>query len=157
MTDAPDILRSRLRYPCGRPADGEVVWRCEARSYSVVLDAEAELYGSSSPVLEMSWYPIQRRTPKGAWVQGKFIRFTAKRRWASPTEEDALMDFRARRRVQVSILSNRLARAKAELVLAEIATAGNDTAPGDDPLVRSRKSIPHRHRHCGDGRKRSQR
>lgn len=110
--------KSKLYYPRGKPANGEVLWRCEARTYSVILDAEAEKYGVSDPQLEMTWYPIQRRTPQGAWIEGRFVRLTAVKRWACPTEREALEEFIRRKRLHVGFLEDKLRKVEFALQLA---------------------------------------
>jgi hypothetical protein len=60
-----------------------------------------------------------RRTPKGAWIGGKFVRLTAHKKWACNTEDDALESFKARKRRQIAILSGNLQRAERELALTD--------------------------------------
>lgn len=109
-----------LHRPFGpTPADTDVLFRCEARRYSVVIDADLDHYGVTDPQLEMTWWRVDKRTPKGAWVGGRFILLTAIKRWACETEEEALASFIARKRKQIRILSHNLKKAEAELALAE--------------------------------------
>jgi hypothetical protein len=110
----------KLHYPHGKPPeDLDVLWRCEAQSYSYVIDADADRYGVTDPRLELRWYPVDRRTPKGAWVCGQFQRLTAFKKKFSETEEDAINDFKARKRKQIRIVTNQLRRAQQELSLTE--------------------------------------
>lgn len=116
--------QGEIQYPFGPPPDGEdIMWRCEAKSYSVVLDYETERYGSSDPVLEMLWFRVTRRTPSGARLDnGRFVytdKRITRREWASNTPAEALESFRARRRRQIGILSHQLRRAEMELALTE--------------------------------------
>ncbi|WP_315740040.1 MULTISPECIES: hypothetical protein [unclassified Bradyrhizobium] len=109
----------KLVYPYGRPPNGSsVLWRCEAQRYSVCIDPDADRYGVTDPQLEMRWHRIISRTPKGAWISGRFVLLTATKRWACPTEEEALESFIARKRKQISILSHKLHRAEQDLALA---------------------------------------
>jgi hypothetical protein len=125
-------------YPWGGPPpDTDVMWRCEARRYSVVIDYETERYGSSDPVIEMHWYRVKKRTPSGARLDnGKFVytdkRITA-REWASATPAAALESFKERRRRQIGILTHQLRAAEIELALTEGAVVGEPPArkPGD--------------------------
>lgn len=113
------MIPAHVKYPRGRPpADVPVLWRCEARRYSYCIDPDADRYGVTDPQLEMWWWEIERRTPKGAWVVGRFVLLTATKRWACPTEEEALESFIARKRKQIRILSTHLSRAQADLALA---------------------------------------
>lgn len=108
----------KIRYPVGKPDPNEdVLWRLEAKRYSIVLDPEAERYGTSYPELEMSWFIVTKRTPCGAWIHGKFIRLTAHKKWACNTEADAIESFRRRKKAQISILQARLKAAKDDLAL----------------------------------------
>lgn len=44
------------------------LYRYEAQRYSVVIDAEMEIYGSTAPKLKLRKYPISHITPKGKWI-----------------------------------------------------------------------------------------
>jgi hypothetical protein len=110
----------RLHYPHGKPPEGrDALWRCTAQSYSYIIDADREQYGVTDPRLELRWYPVDRRTPKGAWVCGEFQLLTAFKKKFSETEEDAISDFKARKRKQIRIVTNQLRRAQIELSLTE--------------------------------------
>lgn len=85
----------KLILPYGLPTAGltpaDVVWRVESRRYSVILDAEREIYGTSDPQLEATWYIIAKRTACGVRIEGgKFINMKAHKRWACPTLKEAL-------------------------------------------------------------------
>jgi len=109
-----------MRYPIGRPEDGiDVLWRLDATRYSIVLDPETERYGTSDPQLEMWWFRIIKRTKHGAWIDGKFVKLTATKKYACATEADAIESFRRRKEVQISIYKNRLTAAEADLKLLE--------------------------------------
>lgn len=108
-----------------RTVDTQHLWRVEAVSYSTVIDAEREEYGSTAPRLELFLVSIKHWTPCGArllswrsygpvWVD---LRSGAKQ-WASRTPEEALRQFELRRRKQINILKRQLLRAERELVLA---------------------------------------
>ncbi|UPT95468.1 hypothetical protein J4G48_0040655 [Bradyrhizobium barranii subsp. apii] len=108
-----------VHYPRGAaPASTPVLWRCEAKRYSVCVDPDRDVYGTTPPKLEMWWWEIDRVTPKGAWVCGRFVLLSATKRWACPTEEEALESFMARKRKQIRILSHRLKEAEVDLALA---------------------------------------
>ncbi|BBB99702.1 hypothetical protein [Bradyrhizobium elkanii] len=117
----------KLHHPHGPVPEGvDVLWRCEAKSYSYVIDADREEYGVTAPRLEMRWYHVDRRTPKGAYCCGEFVRLTAYKKRFAETEADALRDFKARKNKQIQILSRQLVRAERELAL---------TKPNHDLLV----------------------
>lgn len=110
----------KLHYPHGKPPEGtDVLWRCEAQSYSYVVDADREEYGVTAPRLEMRWYPVDRRTPKGAWCCGEFVLLTAFKKKFSESEAGALRDFKARKTKQIQILCRQLRRAEQELALTK--------------------------------------
>lgn len=107
-----------MHYPFGpAPNSTDVLWRCEAKRYSYTIDPETDLFGITDPRLEMYWYYVTKRTPKGAWVCRKFVLLTAHKRWACNTEQEALDSFVARRKRQIKILKAQLERAEAELAL----------------------------------------
>jgi hypothetical protein len=113
------MIPNHVVYPFGRPPEGvPVLWRCEAKRYSYVIDADADRYGTTDPQLEMRWWAVERYTPKGAWVCGQFVLLTGRKRWACPTEQEALESFIARKRKHIRILSSQLSRAQADLALA---------------------------------------
>lgn len=110
----------KVLYRFGKPPEGvDVVWRCEAKSYSYVIDADREEYGTTAPRLEMYWHRPERRTPKGAIIDGAFTLLSAKRsRWRN-TPEEAFASFIARRKRQIEILEKQLSRARFELALTD--------------------------------------
>lgn len=120
--------QGEIQYPYGPPPAGvDVLWRCEAKSYSYVIDPETERYGSTSPVLEMRWHRVKRWTPCGATLEGGgFVlldkRITSRERWSRMPAE-ALVSFQERRKRQIGILKAQLQRAEFELSLAEGASA----------------------------------
>ncbi|MBK3780358.1 hypothetical protein G3A43_08810 [Paraburkholderia aspalathi] len=64
-------------------------------------------------------YPVVKVTPKGKWIEvygeRKFILNASHKRFACETVELALASFKARKKRQISILSNQLRRAQGEL------------------------------------------
>lgn len=112
-------MKAKLHYPFGKPPEGvDAVWRCEARQYSYIVDAEREEYGVTDPRLELCWYHVERRTPKGAWSCGGFHLLSAKRCQFRNTPEEAVTSFIKRRERQIAILKGQLQRAERELSLA---------------------------------------
>ena len=110
----------KLHYPFGNPPEGiDVLWRCEARRYSVCIDPDRDQYSVTPPRLEMQWWQVNRRTPKGAWIGGRFVLLTATKRWACNTEDEALESFKARKQKQIAILTSKLRLAERELALTD--------------------------------------
>lgn len=67
-------------------------------------------------------YELIRETPKGYWINAygeKWISKTAKKRFAYPTEEEALESFKARKKRQIEILEYQLRNARMALYRAE--------------------------------------
>lgn len=118
-----DFFRNELKYPYGKPPAGiDVLWRCEAKRYSYVIDADVDLYGTTDPELQMCWYEVLKWTPTGArLVSGKLVYLNKRvtnRQWASRTPEEALQSFKERKRRQIRILQRQLADAECEFSLA---------------------------------------
>jgi hypothetical protein len=122
----------KLHFPYGQPGENQdVLWRCEAKRYSVVIDPDAEIYGVSDPRLELHYYGVIRRTEKGAYIHGPghltrhqassehLVRLWANKAYARNTVDEAVKDFAARRKRQIQILERQLSRAQEELALTE--------------------------------------
>lgn len=106
--------------PCG------FLYRVEAVSYSYIIDADYEEYGSTAPALELQAYRVRNWTTYGAtlsiysgarpkWVD---LRPGAKQ-WASRSAREAVEQFAARRKRQLYVLEGQMLRARYELQLAE--------------------------------------
>jgi hypothetical protein len=74
-------------------------------------------------ILELSSFHIIKETKCGVWIyvydKKRFVNLKAKKQFACRTKEEAIMSFKARKKRQVEILSNKLAIAKASLLLDE--------------------------------------
>jgi hypothetical protein len=71
-------------------------------------------------VVSVRKYLVLRHTAKGAWLhegwgRERFVLRNAHKRWACPTEEEAIASFRARKERQIRILSGQLSNARAAL------------------------------------------
>ncbi|AEI71029.1 hypothetical protein [EBPR siphovirus 2] len=117
----------KLHFPCGQPPEGQdVLWRCEAKRYSYVVDADREEYGVTDPRLELRWFRVAKRTPKGAHVAyatteagGTYVGLSRNKAFARNTIDEAVRDFKERRKRQIAILKGQLSRARYELALTE--------------------------------------
>ena len=103
------------------PKVGDRWYRVEGESYSILNEWDEPC--SSRHELASKCYQVVKVTPKGVWVSRlygigenryldeykRFIRTTAKKWYARPSEVDALQDFVRRKRAQARILSSRLA------------------------------------------------
>lgn len=120
----------KLHFPYGQPGENQdVLWRCEARRYSVVIDPDVDLYGVSDPRLELHYYDVIRRTPKGAYIHGPssltwnqssseyLVILSRNKAYARNTVDEAVRDFVERRKRQIRILEGQLQLAQEELAL----------------------------------------
>lgn len=106
------MFYQRISYPIGKPKEGlDVLWRCQVRHYSVIIDAEAERYGSKLE-LELIWFEVLGRTAKGCYINEglgrRFMRLDAVKRHAWETEELAIESLIARKKKQKAILNGQL-------------------------------------------------
>jgi hypothetical protein len=71
--------------------------------------------------LVLNKFPIRKQTPCGVQIdvfgRRRFVNLGSKKRYACPTEAEALESYRARKRRQIGILRYRLAEAEAALQL----------------------------------------
>jgi hypothetical protein len=78
-------------------------------------------YSESRLSLALYRFPIRKLTPCGVqievWGHRRFVRLDARKRYACPTEAEALESYRSRKRRQIGILKHRLAEAEAALKL----------------------------------------
>ncbi len=101
----------------------EKLYRYEAGRYSVIIDAEMELFGTSKAKLECREYIVTAETPKGYWIgylEGAKFRWVSKtshRRFAHPTKEEALEAYRQRKTAYVRHSKARLRTAEEDLSL----------------------------------------
>ena len=101
-------LQLKIHFPAGQPPDGrDVLWRVEAKRYSYVVDADREEYGTTAPRIEAWWFTVHKRTPKGAWIPGRFVLLTATKQFACETLEEAITSFRERTKKHIRILQGR--------------------------------------------------
>lgn len=120
----------QLHKPMGDPPpDVDAVWSCALRSYSYVIDPDAEIYGTTEPRLEACWHAVGRRTPKTFAILGGVYRLGAKRNPFRPTVEEAVLSLVKRREEQVRILRKQLERAELELLMGRAALADLQKEP----------------------------
>lgn len=78
-------------------------------------------YSGRVLMLVKSTYPVLKKTETGVWLDvfgcRRFCRTDARKRFACPTEQEALDSYHARKRRQVRILRRQLAEAEAALRL----------------------------------------
>lgn len=102
----------------------EVLYRYYEVCYSLGCDEWDNPYQGYKLVIQLTEYPIIKRTPKGAWIDesfaGKrFVLLTARKKYACSSKEEALESFKARKRRQINILKEQLSRAISVLGMAD--------------------------------------
>lgn len=90
---------------------GDIWYRYTNVTYASALDEyENIIPGSGRVAVNLAEFVVLRVTPKGVWVtppyygDPRFIRLSARKRYACPTKEEALTSFLARKERQLSIL-----------------------------------------------------
>lgn len=87
------------------------------------VDFEEAGFVNNFPVhITLTWYSIIKETPKGHWIEinwpgnKKWVSKTSKKRYAHPTEKEAIYSLMRRKRIQIELLTSQLK--SAELVKA---------------------------------------
>lgn len=91
------------------PQVGDTWYRYDDIRYAAPLDEYENPVGPGRVEVELRSYQVQRVTPKGVWLSRyfgdpRFVRLSARKRFAYPTPEEALESFVARKTRQLSIL-----------------------------------------------------
>ena len=102
------------------------LYRYDSKRYSIVIDADREIYGTSFPKLELNEYDVSCETPKGFWIsyfsggsKDKWISKSARKRFAYPTKNEALDAYIKRKTSYVRHSERKLAEAKEDLKIGE--------------------------------------
>lgn len=109
---------------------GDIWFRFEDVAYSSGLDEFDMPLGSGSVGIRIQKYFVTKVTPKGVWLTScfwandiswskydRFVRNNARKRFACPTEQEALESFVARKKAQRKIYKHRLNTVNAVLKL----------------------------------------
>lgn len=98
--------------------------RYEDVVYAAAMDEWDRSTGPGTLEVKLRRYPILKRTPKGAWIdtglgllQPRFVLLEARKRFACPTEPEAMESFIQRKRQQLRILKTKVARVETALRL----------------------------------------
>ncbi len=87
-------------------------YRYEEIRYAPVADEYGERHGKGNMEIRLREFTVDKTTPKGVWIFARdgrrFVRRDTNKRYACPTVEEAVESFKARKRRQIRILSNRL-------------------------------------------------
>ena len=96
--------------------DQEFWYRYVDQRWSVTIDPEREIYGTRLEVC-LRKYEVLRHTEKGVWIKDwdgseRFVLKEARKRFACPTQKEAIESYIARKDRQIRIYSTRLDQAK---------------------------------------------
>jgi hypothetical protein len=98
-------------------APGDCLYRYEDYKESCGYDDEWGC-GYSIKVRLVRLY-ITKRTKKGVWIEGRrFVLLSGRKRYAFPTQQEALDSFIARKKRQILLLTNQLRDAEIALSMA---------------------------------------
>lgn len=107
------------------PVTEPVLWyRYEDVQYAPRLDENENAMDSGMLSVELRSFAVAKTTPKGVWLRqfggdDRFVRREARKRFACPTQKEALESFIARKERQQSILSAQLNRVTSALFIAK--------------------------------------
>jgi hypothetical protein len=110
----------------------DVWYRYEEQRYAPSLDEYDRPMGRGTIQLHLREYAVIKTTPKGVWLESQQYRFTrgvisdrrfvlreARKRFACPTKEEALVSFLARKNRQLRILKSQIRDVEDAILLAK--------------------------------------
>lgn len=83
---------------------------------------ESDTFTSSICKVVLQKIPVLHYTPKGVWLDWKgrsFVLTDARKRWACPTEKEAMVSFLARKKRQLGIIKAQLDNVNDAIKIAE--------------------------------------
>ena len=115
----------------GGQAGGELMeewYRYEDVRYAPPVDEFDNPIGHGTMEIKLRSYPVDRHTPKGVWIllhefptcatDRRFVRTEARKQYACPTKELAMVSFIARKKRQAAIHRAEEARAEEAIAMA---------------------------------------
>ena len=124
---------------------GDTWFRYEDRRYSIPDDYGGHAY--TRVEIAKSTFVVSKVTPKGVWLQSsngmglpwpystaRFVKMDARKRYAHPTEKEALESLLARKHAQQRILASQLAKVDQAVLLTQ-QMLGRHTAANDGSLA----------------------
>lgn len=94
------------------------LYRFEDVVYAAPLDAFDNPLGEGTLKVELRTYRIRKTTPCGAWLDiGRFVKNSGRKRFAWPTEAEALASFMARKQRQLGILKAQVSRVERAMAM----------------------------------------
>jgi len=95
-------------------------YRYEDYLVSAGCDEVGDPIGPGQVAVRLRQCPIAKYTPKGVRLaNGRFILASARKRWACPTRDEALISFLARKTSQIRMLSAQIANANRAAQIAQ--------------------------------------
>jgi hypothetical protein len=101
---------------------------------SGIPDEEYFTTSSIHTKVELATYDVMKKTLSGAWIRywtktgksKKFVNLKAKKKFACPTQEEALESFKKRKKRQIQILEQQLEVARTALNVSESIKTENE-------------------------------
>lgn len=97
-------------------------YRYEDQRFAAPLDEFENPIGETRVALALREYPVLRTTPSGVWLdvygQERFVKAAARKRFACPTKEEALVSFQARKQRQLRILESQVRLVKKAIYMS---------------------------------------
>jgi hypothetical protein len=101
----------------------EHFFRYDDTQFAPPLDEFENPVGPGRVVVQLTEFPVIRRTKCGAWVDNfgtpRFVLLSARKQFACPTKEDAKVSFLARKKAQARIYAARLRATNEAIALAD--------------------------------------
>ena len=114
---------TRLLYVFDQPEEGrDVLWRADPH-WTVGVNEFGDPLPASFEGIRLTWYPVVRRTPAGAWIsegpwsaeRDRWVGLGRRKRYACETAKEALTSLLTRRRRQIRVLNAQIERAEREM------------------------------------------
>ena len=110
---------------------GDIWYRYNDITYAPSVNEWGDSEGHGDTKVEESTYKVEKVTPKGVWIRQwwgvnsfsgsdkRFVLTDARKRYACPTKEDAMVSFLARKNRQLGILKAQTRRVEIAINIAE--------------------------------------
>lgn len=95
-------------------------YRFEDVLHAAPVDEFDNPTGPAKLSVRLSKFRVERETPCGVWLDiGRFVKTSGRKRFAWPTEAEAMESFKARKQRQLRILNAQVGRVERALALAK--------------------------------------
>ncbi len=117
-------MKNNIKIPGKDNVNDGTYWYRFSESVTYNIKFDSYFLELCSVKLKLEEYKVIKKTACGVWInlgvgEKKFVLEKAKKRWACPTIEEALISFEYRKRKQVKILKDQLEISSKALVAAE--------------------------------------